>query len=305
MFAPVITLVLYASIARARGDSALPAETAFTSIALLAMVTHPANMVMTIVPRAIASLSNSERILKYMMQDTNEDHRLDIGKASLNISNYPESDREPAIILADTTIQYPHSSKPTLEQINCKIYKGSIVMCSGPVGAGKTTLARAILGEVTTSGSAIFTSSKRIGVCSQEPWLPSGSIKDVICGGAKLDGRWYQTVLLACDLTNDLESLLKGDTTEIKFPGFNLSEGQRQRVVCVIMSHFVWLLGTYYCKALARVLYARCDIVILDDTFRALDGRTEKTIVDNLLGPGGIFRKQGTTVLVITNSGEL
>lgn len=52
-------------------------------------------------------------------------------------------------------------------------------------------------------------------------------------------------------------------------------------------------------------MYARCEIIILDDIFRALDGKTEKAIVHNLLGPGGIFRKHGTTAVVITNSGRL
>jgi ABC-type multidrug transport system ATPase subunit len=58
-------------------------------------------------------------------------------------------------------------------------------------------------------------------------------------------------------------------------------------------------------QALARAIYARCDIVILDDSFSALDGKTENRIVENLLGPEGHFRKMGTTVFLITNSGKL
>ncbi|KAB8259252.1 P-loop containing nucleoside triphosphate hydrolase protein [Aspergillus pseudonomiae] len=285
MFAPVITLVLYVLFARFKTDGALPAETAFTSIALLAMVTHPANMVMTIVPRAIASLANSERIMNYLTQGTNEDSRMDIQKAQVDCDN-TETHEQAAILLADVTIQYPHTSKPTLDHLNFKINRGSIVMCAGPVGSGKTTLARALLGEIPLCSGAIYTSSKRIGICAQEPWLPNGSIKEVICGGLQTDETWYKQVLVASDLVKDLGALPDGDGTEIKFPGLNLSGGQRQRV------------------ALARVLYARCEIVILDDTFRALDGTTEKVIIDNLLCPEGIFRRQGTTALVITNSAQ-
>lgn len=57
-------------------------------------------------------------------------------------------------------------------------------------------------------------------------------------------------------------------------------------------------------QALARALYARCEIVVLDDSFSALDGKTEIRIVENLLGPGGLLRQSGTTVFLITNSGK-
>jgi ABC-type methionine transport system ATPase subunit len=56
-------------------------------------------------------------------------------------------------------------------------------------------------------------------------------------------------------------------------------------------------------QALARAAYARCEIVLLDDSFSALDGKTESCIVKNLLGPGGLFRQMRTTVFLITNSG--
>ncbi|GAB1312726.1 ATP-dependent bile acid permease [Madurella fahalii] len=64
--------------------------------------------------------------------------------------------------------------------------------------------------------------------------------------------------------------------------GLNLSGGQRQRV------------------ALARAVYARCELVLLDDCLSALDGKTESRIVENLLGPEGLFRKTGTTAFLVT-----
>ncbi|GMG16945.1 unnamed protein product [Aspergillus oryzae] len=237
MFTPVITLVLYVLFARSKSNGALPAETAFTSLALLAMVTHPANMVMTIVPRAIASLANSERITNYLIHGTIEDRRLDIRQAQVG-SGITETHKRAAVLLADVSIQYSHTSKPTLKQLNCKVNKGSIVMCAGPIGSGKTTLARALLGEISPSSGVIYTSSKRIGVCAQEPWLPSGSIKEVICGGLQVDETWYEQVLLASELVKDLDTLSDGDGTEIQFPGLNLSGGQRQRVAINPATYF-------------------------------------------------------------------
>ncbi|PWI72127.1 multidrug resistance-associated protein [Purpureocillium lilacinum] len=57
IFTPVVTVVLFALVAAAQGVQ-LDAKTTFTTTAILAVVTHPANMIMTIVPRAIAALAN-------------------------------------------------------------------------------------------------------------------------------------------------------------------------------------------------------------------------------------------------------
>ena len=70
-----------------------------------------------------------------------------------------------------------------------------------------------------------------------------------------------------------------------KYPT-EISGGQRQRV------------------ALARALYARCDIMLLDDSFSALDGKTERQIVDNIIGSEGYFKKAGVTSFIITNSSK-
>jgi ATP-binding cassette subfamily C (CFTR/MRP) protein 1 len=57
-------------------------------------------------------------------------------------------------------------------------------------------------------------------------------------------------------------------------------------------------------QALARVVYNHTDTIILDDPFSALDGKTERQIVENLVGDDSIFRKRNSTVLWITNNGK-
>jgi ABC-type bacteriocin/lantibiotic exporter with double-glycine peptidase domain len=57
-------------------------------------------------------------------------------------------------------------------------------------------------------------------------------------------------------------------------------------------------------QALARVVYARCQIVLLDDSLSALNGRTENRIAENLLGPAGHFKKMGTTVFLVSNASK-
>jgi ABC-type nitrate/sulfonate/bicarbonate transport system ATPase subunit len=51
-------------------------------------------------------------------------------------------------------------------------------------------------------------------------------------------------------------------------------------------------------------VYARCDILLLDDPFSALDGKTENYIVENLFRAEGILKRMGTTVFFLTSSGK-
>lgn len=55
-------------------------------------------------------------------------------------------------------------------------------------------------------------------------------------------------------------------------------------------------------QALARALFARYNILLLDDSFSELDGETEKTIFENLLGATGLTQRLRTTVVLISNS---
>ncbi|KAI1805949.1 P-loop containing nucleoside triphosphate hydrolase protein [Daldinia bambusicola] len=288
MFTPVITLVLYAILAMLSG-SKLDTETAFTTIAILSMVTHPANMVMTIVPRVIASFASFERIQSFLLEPPRQDYRtktIDLEVAPGSDSS--DDDLHPASHLAvsmmGVSLGEPRS---ILSNINLAIRKGSIVICSGATAAGKTSLVRALLGETPSIGT-IAVSSKRIGYCSQLPWLPNGTIKQVVAGfedcSSITDLGWYETVIAACCLTKDIDALPSGDEAIIGSRGANLSGGQRQRL------------------ALARTIFSRPEILILDDPFSALDGSTERQIIDSLFVSEGLLKKLGVTVILISNS---
>ena len=64
----------------------------------------------------------------------------------------------------------------------------------------------------------------------QQAWIMNASLKDNIIFGGPLDHAWYQHVIDACCLTQDIQMLPAGDDTEIGERGINLSGGQRQRV---------------------------------------------------------------------------
>ncbi|KAJ5651639.1 multidrug resistance protein [Penicillium longicatenatum] len=90
-----------------------------------------------------------------------------------------------------------------------------------------------------------------------------------------------------CDLQEDLNSLTVGDQTRIGSKGTALSDGQKQRI------------------ALARALYSRKEVILLDDPFSGLDVTTENNIIRRCFGKTGIFSHWGTTIVIATHSSRL
>lgn len=285
MFAPVITIVLFAIISMANGTT-LDTKTAFPTIAVLALVTHSANMVMTIIPQAIAAYASFDRIEDYIKSQK---------APTISCSPRPQQlDEGVEVSIRDLTVNWTpesnNNSNPTLEDINLELSWSQVVACLGPVGAGKSTLARAILGEVPVSQGTVEYRTERIAYYSQTLWLPNKTIKQGICGAmasyAGVGDEWYRTVIRECCLGQDLAVLPDGDETAVGVDGMNLSGRQRQRV------------------ALARAVYHRCKMVVLDNPFSALDGKTRDQVAQNLLGPKGLFRQLNAAVFWITSSNK-
>lgn len=223
IFSPAITLAIFALIATYHGHS-LDVETAFTTIAILGMVTHPANMIMTIVPRAIGTLASFDRIQTFLVRSSLTDQHSTLG----NFISDNETAPSPAIRIQNLTVG---EKEPILENINLDFAPGSLTIISGAVGSGKSTLLRAILGETPFVYGSIKLATRHIAYCAQKPWLPSSTIREAIHGVTEGDDKWYQEVIEKCCLSHDFDSLPDGDETQIGSRGFNLSGGQRQRVV--------------------------------------------------------------------------
>ena len=241
MFSPAITIVVFAVISRARGRS-LDTETAFTTIAILGMITHPANMVMTIVPRAVASFAGFERIQTFLLRPSVSDQRSLIPSkkvlsSSSKVMTTWSTNIHPAIQIQQLRLG---NEQVILQNIDIEVDQGSIAILSGPTGSGKSTLLRAVLGEFPLSEGSIGVSTQRIAYCSQKPWLPSGSIREVIQNSTHLNtDDWYNKVIDVCCLNHDIDSLSDGDKSQIGSSGLNLSGGQRQRVVGCVLPLFL------------------------------------------------------------------
>lgn len=226
-------MILYALLVRAKTAKGMDAETAFTTIAVLSMVTHPANMVMTIVPRAVACLASFERIQSYLL-DGNR-----VGEPpTLKRSVHMTEDLGLAAKITNATVVIKRGDIHVLQDINLDIKRRDFVFCAGSIGAGKSVLAKVILGEMPLSHGSLQLFSKRVGFCAQVAWLQGGTLREAVCGSgassSSIDERRYELAISSVCLDSDISVLPDGDATEIGSRGLNLSGGQRQRLVSVI-----------------------------------------------------------------------
>jgi ATP-binding cassette subfamily C (CFTR/MRP) protein 1 len=157
----------------------------------------------------------------------------------------------------------------------------SLTVIRGVVGSGKSTFGRAILGEIKPTTGSVQVSG-RIAYAPQKPFLINGSIRDNILFGLPFDGPWYEQVIEAVCLSSDFVTLQDGDSTLLEGTDTTLSGGQQSRV------------------ALARAIYSRRPLVVLDDPLAAVDVNVQRKIVENVLGIRGIL-KDRTRVVITSN----
>ena len=100
----------------------------------------------------------------------------------------------------------------------------------------------------------------KIALVSQQSWIFNGTVRENILMGADLDEAWYNHVIDVCAMVRDLQLLDQGDMTEVGERGITLSGGQKQRI------------------SLARALYSRADIFLLDDPLSAVDAKVGQHI---------------------------
>ncbi|CAK7266701.1 hypothetical protein SEPCBS119000_002165 [Sporothrix epigloea] len=204
---------------------------------------------------------------------------------------------------ADGTVT-PDVSRSVLRDINVAFPPGKLSLITGKTGAGKSLLLAAILGEVKLlSGNVKVPQAPAISVIesenvndsnwvlptltafvSQTPWVESGTLQNNILFGMPFRKTRYQKVLQACALAKDIELLADGDMTEVGPKGVTLSGGQRWRV------------------ALARALYSRAGILILDDVLSAVDTHVGRIMVNEALS--GDLAK-GRTIILATHHPEM
>ncbi|XP_059168823.1 multidrug resistance-associated protein 1-like [Physella acuta] len=183
-----------------------------------------------------------------------------------------------AIRMDNASFSWGKSGNINLKNINLKIEPGKLVAVVGSVGAGKSSLLLALLGEMNrTSGSSNINST--LAYVPQQAWIQNATVRENITFGREFDPTFYKIVITACALNQDLEILPAGDLTEIGEKGVNLSGGQKQRI------------------SLARAVYSQADIYLFDDPLGAVDSHVGQHIFQHVISNTGLLNRK-TRVLV-------
>lgn len=179
----------------------------------------------------------------------------------------------------NVTFRYPDAAEDELSEISFKVNRGETLAIIGATGSGKTTLVSLISrfydatsGEVLVDGVNVKNYTfdalyNRLGYVTQKPVLFSGSIKDNVAFGESLNETTDDDITNAISLAQASEFINKlngGIDYHIAQSGRNVSGGQKQRI------------------SIARALARNAEILIFDDSFSALDYRTDAALREGL-----------------------
>lgn len=289
-----IPLLISPPLTFAFATRTLDAARMFTSLSYLLLLTNPLSLVFQQIPQLLSGLACLGRIQAFLECETRHDFRKVLADMRRNCEKPQEntmapSESEPDLIYA---IDVRNGSfgweqgRWALRGIETRVPKSSLTIVVGPVGSGKSTLCKALLGEIPFSDGTVVLGTRfpHVGFCDQTAFLSNGSIRDNIVGFSPFDAERYAEVIKATSLDFDFDALSRGDRTNIGSDGITLSGGQKQRV------------------SLARALYLQTDLLILDDIFSGLDADTEEKVFQQVFGQGGLLKRRCSTVVLCTHS---
>lgn len=126
------------------------------------------------------------------------------------------------------------------------------------------SLIQSILGELSAESGTVNVNGT-LSYASQEPWLFTGTVRQNILFGLPMDKHRYRTVVKKCALERDFELLPYGDKTIVGERGASLSGGQKARI------------------SLARAVYRKTDVYLLDDPLSAVDTHVGRHLFDQCM----------------------
>lgn len=246
------------------GQIAAVAEYAIITITYLMM----AVATMTTLPKAQSCLERLEEALN----------------AKPSIKNYdlsplirPMSNKSPVIEFKNVTFAYPGGEESVISNLSFTIHAGKTTAVIGSTGSGKSTLADLILrlhdihsGSIKFKGVDIRelpqeTLREKIGSVPQKAFLFSGTIAENLRMGhsGATDAQLWKSLAIS-QAKDFVQNLPNGLNSRVSQGGTNFSGGQKQRI------------------AIARALVRKADLFIFDDSFSALDVKTDSTLRKSL-----------------------
>ena len=183
--------------------------------------------------------------------------------------------------------RYPGGSGDVLSDISFKIARGQTVAIVGSTGSGKTTLVNLIPrfsdpteGRILVDGTDVknYTLkqlSEKISYASQKPLMFTGTVASNVAMGCSAEPERLEAALRIAQADEFVDSLPDSAASPVARGGVNFSGGQKQRL------------------SIARALCRRSDILILDDSFSALDFKTDRALRN------GLKHELGDTTVII------
>ena len=275
----ILTLILF------EGTSDKPKVFALLSVFAIAAI--------KIIPH-VYSVLNALNIFKFSSKpiDYYKQNLIEKEK-NFSLEEAPNLKFKDKIIFKNVYFKYPEKNYNALENLNFEINKGDKIFLKGPTGAGKSTLIDLILGLQNVTSGEIIIDNKNIKKLSnnwlsnisyvpQSIYLFDDTIKNNVTLGEDdkdFNERRFFECLKAAELSDFVNSLPNNENSIIGEVGSKISGGQKQRI------------------GIARALYKKSEIMILDEATNALDKITESKVFKNL---GKLIDK---TFLIIHHEG--
>ncbi len=256
-------------------DQPLTTEIVFPALTLFNLLTFPLAILPMVITSIIEATVAVGRLTSFFTAEELQENAV--------IRKFPAPNRgDESVRVRDASFTWDRNeSRKCLENINFVAHKGELSCVVGRVGSGKSSFLQAILGDIWKLHGEVVVHGKTAYV-AQQAWVMNASVKENVVFGHRWDPQFYELTIRACALLEDFKTLPDGDQTEVGERGISLSGGQKARLT------------------LARAVYARADIYLLDDCLSAVDQHVGRHLIDNVLGPKGLLA--GKTRILATNS---
>lgn len=241
------------------GDMVIFSQYAMQVVMSFMMLT----MIFIMFPRASVSAKRINEVLDTTSSIVEGDFKDDSKKENKRIE------------LKNVYFKYPNASEYILQDINLTIEQGETVAFIGSTGSGKSTLINLIPrfydvteGEILIDGINIkeynfHALNNKLGYVPQKPVLFSGTIRSNVAYGESNNQISDEDIMEALRIAQGLDFVLEMDQqldSNVSQAGTNLSGGQKQRI------------------AIARAIAKKPEILIFDDSFSALDFKTDQQL---------------------------
>lgn len=261
---PVVSFFAYTRLAGMR----LTVDIAFPAIHLFGMLEDNLREIPELITVMLNAYIAVDRLQAFLEEDDKVDER---------------APADSQLQLKHASFAWPGTTDCILHDLTLDLPVG-LTIITGKVGSGKTAFLQSILGELDLRDGELICPGGSVAYSAQIPWLESKSIRDNVTFALPYEETRYKQVIEACALIPDFFSFKNGDLTAIGENGVGLSGGQKARI------------------ALARAVYTRARILLLDDPLSALDLTTSKHITDRCFASSLL---KDRTVLLVTNHPEL